>query len=241
MSMHQIVQEVKALREVAARDPVNFGPTGPAIAAAARQAKDRIAELTKEYGELVKEGAVAIFLLTDDPREFASIAKEDFGTINLDSQELYRRIAAYIVPGLGPHHEFGAHQAGQMVAALRELGEELGMNSMPAPKHTILPVVVKDEKEVTDYIRSVIRASMGDELNLNFLERKLVAQTLEAGFTNPAVPVLIIGAEEGEIEALSKLFKVPSSTVKVTGPVNKDVVTKKFTEIKNKLRTSGKK
>lgn len=238
--MHQIVQEVKGLREVASRDPVNFGPTGPAIAVAARQAKDRIAELTKEYGELVKEGAVAIFLLTEDPTEFAAIAQDDFGTVNLDSQELYRRIAAYIAPGIGPHHEFGAHQAGQMVAALRELGEELGMNSMPAPKHKILPVVVNNEKEVTEYIRGVIRESMGDELNLSFLERKLVAQALDAGFSNPAVPVLVIGAEEGEVEALSKLFKVPTSTIKVTGPVNKDVVTKHFTAVKNKLRTTKK-
>ena len=74
MNMSKIVETIGELREIAARDPVNYGPTGPAIAVAARQASEEIVRLTEQYGEFVKKGAVAIFLT-------GPVDRKKFGTI----------------------------------------------------------------------------------------------------------------------------------------------------------------
>lgn len=238
LSMHQIVAEMKTLKEVAARDPINYGPTGPAIAVAARQASERIEVLKGLYGALVKKGAVAIFMTGPaSSSEFASVSQEEFGTINADASELYRRIGGQISPGMGSNREFNSQQAGQMIAALREIGGELDWQSMPAPTHDTLPVVLKTEADVTEYVRGVVRKAMGDTLNIAYLERKILAQALDAEHVNPAVPVLVIGAKDDEIAGLSQMFERPTETITVTGEVTKEAVTKHFTAVKNKLRT----
>ena len=236
-TMAQIISELATLEVIANRDPINYGASAPGIVAAARQAQDKIVELKTQYGNILKQNAVPIFLLGEGQNKFSDIARDLFDAIVVDASEVYNSIADYIDLGMSDRREFGLHQCSQLISALREVGIDLGLRDIPCPKHKVLPVILKNVQEISDYIRATIKESMGESVNVTHLEQKIVKQALDAKYSNPSVPVLICGARQDEIDGLSKIFDRTAETLTLTGTVDKEVVTKHFTDIKNKLRS----
>ena len=237
MDMKEIMTEYKQQQEIASRDPMNYAKTFAGIAAAANAAKARMVELKDEYAKSLLNGAVCVIVTGTNgyPDQFAKIAEADFNAIVLDAQELYKRITAQVEPNIGPSREFGAHHAGVLISALRDIGSEMQLREMPAPKHQVLPAVLKDREEVEDYVSTAIRSSSGDDLNKLYLSNQAVNKTLAKEITNPTIPILIVHAIKEEGEAISKMFARPTHTLNINKEPDAKSVETSFVDIKKKL------
>lgn len=147
---------------------------------------------------------VGVFASGDaDAVAAASAFLQENGGIVLDAAKLYRGITEYIEPSYGDR-VFRTTQYVRLTSALREVGDTLGLKlqAMPDYVEKICPTAADTEA----HSRNLIRAALGDEVNLQSLRRAIVDAVVERDITSKRVPVLVLNADEGERAGLSPLF-----------------------------------
>lgn len=208
-SLKEILVEYKETKALADSSP-DEGPyatrTGRAIAIADAQA--RLTRLRAEYQATAR---VFPFFVFGPPAKQHGLAKlMEPELIGINGAEIYERLARRIRPTVGPSRTFGADQLGSLILELRDIGADLGIQSMPSPKLTYLVAVEGDTEEAIEAsLVGTCRRLVQEVLDQELLTQYLAKQVREAGLAqdrdDDVLPVLILGLDDAEVLVLEAL------------------------------------
>lgn len=239
MSLREMMDEYASCEEIANRELLGT-PTRslPALQMRQREAQDRMATLTKEYGDALLKQGFAIFTKGDLENQglFAAVAKNEVEIMAVPADGLYQFIADEVEPGLGGRREFGISQLAILVRTLTLITVNHGLDELPTPNIDGL-VVCQTREDLVALVRKLIRGSSGDTLNQAWIRREVTKQGLQARYARERVPVILTGAQDDEIEGLKNLFPSGLSfEVEATEEnIAPEGVIKVFSEIKKAL------
>lgn len=217
--------------------------TRPAFEIAQRTAKDRMKSLNDTYcSELLKNAWVFVVHGSGlNPAIFAQIAEEEAGTITLNAEELYQRLAKPIDAALGARREFAPESVAALNRELRFISDELGIASMPAAKFTG-SVSLPDLAATTAHVRTLIRGIVQDDLNRIFLRARLGQKALDMKFSDTPVPVVLVNATVDEAYGLAPIFNTNHTvTIDENTEVTKEFVLSTFETATKKTNNKNKK
>jgi hypothetical protein len=233
------IQEHKDLinQDLSLWDPA----TRPGKTGAQQEAKLNLPALENQYLYYLQEAALVMILRGDDVSQkgFAEIAAQEGNTITLDAGALYRKLSEGVEESLGYSREFGVTQISQVVDSIRDICLEIGIRETDRPRH-MEQVVVLRQADIEAHVRKIVRASDNGFLNNMFMSRELLTQALAKRYTQAVVPVVIVGAEEEEIEALKQLSVKTQAIVKVPLFFQTEDLKKFVLEIFNNVKKSSK-
>lgn len=205
-----------------------------------RESATELPKIRQQYGEIIQAKAFGIFL-EGDPQssaEFARVASEEASTINVSADGLYQTLADGIEESMGTRRTFGTTQLGLLIGALTEVGRELDFRNIPMPQ--IFDVAIcADRAALVNTVREMVRAVVGDRLNLLWVSQHMIQAALSIRYTRSVVPVIVTNATADERQELSKsLFNGTTFTVPVTAEtVSSEHVLKALAEIRESLKS----
>ena len=237
----QLMQQYAKFHKVASEDLTGWDwRTLPGKQMQQREAQDALPAILSQYSAYVAKAAIPIFIqgAPDTSRQFAEVAEAEADTITLPVDGLYREIAAQVEPSMGDRRNFTASQLVGFVHALTDHAKSLDFSGQTQPP-TFDTVHCPTTDDVVAVVRSLTRTTMGDELNVRYLQAAVIRAALEKRYTKAVVPVVLVGATEDEIQTLPKLifggtnsFTVPVTTETATP----EQVLQTFTNIKKALK-----
>lgn len=207
---------------------------------AARQAKDSLLDLQREYVALLQAQSVTLALVgpSEYVDEFASLAKAEGVVLVASVQAFYDRLATRVELGIGPNRLWNVNEYALTIQLA--LNEAVDLGIVDAVHDTRKPfsnTVVNDHTAVVDAVRETIRERLGDEIPCTALRAQLRERALaEKVIPEKAVPVLLLGARDAA-EATAMLAGWPSPSgmvIELTSPPTADVVVKAFRKAKKK-------
>lgn len=206
---------------------------------AKREAKDKLEGLKKKYTDAIQQGTLGFFVSGPGAEAFAKIGEEEASTLTIRADALYRRLAEPVEPSLGHTREFGVNQMARFLRGLGDVSRELEVTSLVAPKLMESGHLATYE-DVVAHIRTMVRFTVGDDLNRIFLSREIAKAALAARYSSPVLPVVFIGLADVE-EAQSLEGAVSRFGARVTAPedVTKEFVIETFSEYEAKKKKTG--
>lgn len=213
----------------------------PGHAARKRQAELQLDGAKRKYELELKGALFGMFVTGDGAPDFANIAPEVADVVAVDGTALYKRLAERVRPTLGARGQFGVGHFAVVLQELREIGLELGVQSLPSPTYTEAPNV-GDEKSLIAHMRSMVESS-GTELSVKYLAKQIVDAALKNAATANTVPVVLYGVTEEVSKAAAEQLFVEGRTTQVstTNQVTPESVTETFVQLKKQLKNSKKK
>lgn len=204
----ELQEKLKSVREDAAAD-VDSGPFASRTGRMSRRnaAAAEVPVVEALLREQVKRSAAAIFVggAEDSVNEFATIAEEEGNAITVHAYSVYQKMASDMWPTLSG----GAPTANNIPifgAALQSMGELVGtfVRVNPSLMADLIGRRFADVTAFADTLREVIRAAVGTELEVAFIERTVTDAVLE-GYEQNVVPVVVLGATASD-PLLTNLF-----------------------------------
>jgi len=215
----------------------------PGKEAQKREAADSLDDLRSSYGEALRKATFGISVTGPGAEEFVKRATEEAEVLVVDSNALYQRIADRVAPTVGGSGEFGVSQYSVVIQELRNVGGELNVTSMPAPKWAE-PVNVGGYKDLVAHVANMVSSSVGLDLVALYMTRQVLDKALKAKVNRNTVPVVVTGLTEGrEPEFLTKTFqKGRNVVVRTTSKeeVTTEYVLEVFNNVKKQLKTQKK-
>lgn len=240
MTLENLLKEIETMKVLANQDPANFNPRSrPGLEMQVRQSKDTLASLKEQYSKELLDNSIGIFVsgTSESVQKFSVVAEKEGNTLTLDANELYEKLANEIEPSIGNSREFTSNQAMFLLGSLKGISKELGVTEMQAPKlHEIR--VVRTHQDLVSYVRTVLREAAGDELNKLYLSNALTKKALKICYSGSVVPVVIVNAQQDEVNPLSKLFQKGAFNIPIDleATIDKEYVLKTFQQTKKKLK-----
>jgi hypothetical protein len=202
-------------------------------------AKDKLKVLRGEYKTALFKSAVAIFPEGEAAKvaEFALLVRDENEGLSVNAHALYERLADALEPTFSEARTWGIAQTHKLHLLLQEVMFELSIAEIPFPS-TAQEVVVPTREALVAQVRSMLRDSVGDDLNRLYLEKLIVDEATKIRYTNERTPVLILGASQDEAPALAKFMALGSFRIKITNEdvVNKDFMIQAFKQANQALR-----
>lgn len=242
--LKELVKELAVTKKRASTD-LEAVPyqTRASMTSMVQAAKEKLAELEKEYFTRVRLSSLGMFLFGEPVRvaTFAEIASEEAGVFLVQGDALYQRLADKVEPSLGPTREFGTHQLGILIDELKLImRRELDIRTMKLPEMYESPAL-KDRIALVAHIRRLIQRAVGDDLLRLWINKQVNELALGAQFSGKLFPVAIVGLDLREVTGLIPLF-TNAMTVEVgtsdDGEVNKEYVLNQLSTFKKKIRSN---
>lgn len=241
-TLDQLVSEL-AQKQTIAQTNLDDIPwmTRPAWSSNIERAKEELTVLKAEYRNKLLAQSLAIFVVggTDEQKAaFASIAKKEADVLVLNADDLYKRLAQPIDAALGTQRTFTATYVPMLLRGMKEVGDELAIREIAAPKFSSETPILEDSGAVVELVREVVRDSSGDDLNRLYLADKLTDQALAVRYKGSVVPVIVLGAGPDEVLGLTPLFAHVGALVSLDGVnVDKELVLASFEQALKQVKT----
>lgn len=203
-----------------------------------RQATADLEDVRNQYAIHLRKALFGIAVTGPGTQDFVKVALEESESLVVNGAEMYERIVERVAPSMGDKQEFGVGQYSAVIQALREIGGQLNVTSMPSPKWTE-PVAVGNRDGLLKHIRSMVESSVGLDLLALYISRQILTAALEAGSARNTVPVIVTGLDPGSAAALlTKTFPEGRNvSVDTNNEVNKEFVLDTFNKIKKQLKS----
>jgi hypothetical protein len=214
--------------------------TRPSLQNMKMEALEQLAKLKEQYTRKVRSNTLGVFVFGGQPRveAFCKIADEEAGVMQVNGNDLYRRLAARIEPNMGASREFGPTQLQGLIEGLRDINQEMGVRTMRMPNLQAINAP-KDVQELTTYIRKLVQGVVGDDLLRMYVDQKINQMAIDTEFSGNILPVAVAGIEKEEAVALASLFSNSVSVEVGTsegGEVNKEYVLNQLKNLKSKFK-----
>lgn len=180
----------------------------PAFGIAKRKATDDLPDLKGEYLARALKTSIAAFAVGSPEKaaEFAAVAAKAGGSLTVDANATYAKMADKIWPSLGRTREFSVHQAALLDQALKELALDTGYTGRFESIKIRKLKVVSDRDELVDYVRELVFASNGVTPAVVAAQNQILEQALKAEFAGRMLAVVVVNAEAIDRQAISSMF-----------------------------------
>lgn len=232
--LKNLIDQIQETRVIAERDverlPAN---TRAGLISAVNEAKGQLEKLKAQYGTELFKNARGVFVqgTPEQSAAFAAIPSREGESLTADASAMYRRIADRMEKSLAnsTHRELKTDHVVLAINELVDIGHELDLREIPMLKIKSFPLLPTYEDLVT-FVRTTIRATVGDNLNLQYLAKGLTATAINTGYVKPTTNVIVINSSPDEAEGLAKIFTAGSSDVVIgdDDTVNAEYVAKKL-------------
>jgi hypothetical protein len=238
----EFFKEIKGLEELLKEDLDSWDPRSlPGKRAQHAQARNRLAELKREYAKWVGQNAAAIFVdgEAEKVEQFTKLAEEKGGTITVDGRGVYKILAAEIFPTLRKN-QVDFNHVGILQGRLSHLVASVGYFGPSNVRFTkLFDRTFTTEESLIEAIRQICMYDLGDMLNMGVISQQIVDRAFASGATNSPVPCVIHSAGEDDKTLLTGLiFGGRFVNVTVEGDIVPHTVTKAFNALKTKLKSS---
>lgn len=202
-----------------------------------RQAQASLPALKQEYQDGLVKAAFGIALKGPGVEDFLRIAKEEADVLVIDGAAMYRRIADRIEPSLGTDRVFGVSQFSALIQELRNIGSELNIDAMAAPRWE-QPATVNGDQGLLSHVRAVVESALDTTLLAAYVRSQIAEAGIAAEADKTTVPVLITGVPESSAVPLLKNVFQEGRSLLVSTPTdtNKEFVLETFTKVKKQLK-----
>jgi hypothetical protein len=205
-------------------------------------AKASLEGLETQYRQLVLETALAV--PTTGPQGKveawgALVEKQGEGFL-VDAQALYKAIAEEIEPIFGATRQWGMDQTLRLRQAIPKVLDGMGISSIMTPD-TGRPAHCPDVAATQKYIRDVIRASNGDDLNVLYLKHVIGNKALEMKYAANTAPVFLTNVLPDDTQSLKGVFgdrPVVTLKLKEGDDVTEEFMLKTFESLVKKTKTA---
>lgn len=151
---------------------------------------------------IIGNHAGGIFVRGAGATKFAELAAVEAPALVLDASEVYRKVAEHWYPTVRVDKVFAIDCVMPLLGGLNQLLSPLGIREIARPdfgNHFGRPVnTLEDATEVT---RSLLRGTVGDDLNGLYLNHRLTEEVVKAEWDLNVVPVVILNTSEAEVSA----------------------------------------
>lgn len=236
-----LLAEIERCQTLVAMSPDDYPfQTRAGMAMAARQAKDSLVELQREYVEMLQAQSVTLALAgpQDHVAEFVRLARTEGVVLIASVNDFYEKLANRIELGIAASRLWNVNEYALTIQLA--LNEAVDLGIVDATHDTRKPFsnrVVPDHTAVVDAVRETVRERLGDEIPCTTL-RTILRQTAlrEKVVPEKAIPVLLVGARD-TAEATAMLAGWPSPSgvvVEVMTPPTVEAVVRCFRKAKKK-------
>ncbi len=231
MSRH-IKKVLAELTDAKTRSEVNLDAVKYSLRAgqaiAKQEALNKLEALRNEYRQELEPRVATIFAFGTPEAQlaFAAGAQEEGGTLTVDTQEIYKLMAADVELTMGRGRQFGSTQVNHMIRTMEELGRRAGLSHMVVPRLTEV-LTVKDVDAMAAVVKNIILTQVGEQFNARYIMSKILNMALEAGYGEKVLPIVMTGATIEEAAFLQKaIFSGKGIKVSLDDDLNPEVVGK---------------
>lgn len=151
--------------------------------------------------------------------KFSEIAENEGPALTLDVSEMYKRIAEVWFPTVRVDRRFALDCLPAFLEGVAKLLPSMGVRTIANPDFKdIFGRPVETFEEAVTLTREVMRATVGDDLNVLYLVNRLTEKVVEAEWDLAFVPVVLLNASREEVDGA--LFDQMFTNVHVTAPEN---------------------
>lgn len=228
MEIKNLIDQIQETRKLADRDPDTLtGSTRVGMLTAINQAKHELTSLTNRYGTELFKNVRGVFVTGDSIKaaQFASLPQKEGESLTVDVDAMYRRIADPVEPSIAnsTHRELKPEHVNIMISVLRDIGQELDLIDLPMLNIKEYPILA-NSTQVFDFVKNVVRESIGDTLNRDYFVKETVAQAIKTLYSKPVTNIVLLNASPEEIEAFKSIFTSGHQVVAVTETDDVDAV-----------------
>lgn len=238
MKLKEMAQKLRELRPIAEMDltgvPYNERHGAEGIK---RKAAREIGEIGAQFSDTVKNSVLGLFVFGDpgNVSEFSRIAESNAGAFTLDARELYDVLAKETLRGTS-RLELGINEIAALGQAIQSIAVQCGAVRLPVVSlGKLIHARFVDRKDAAKFIyENAVYPSLGDELNVLYLQKKLVNEVAKVDYESNTVPVIIVNATTAEAsgQLAGVMFPNGNLSVDTEGSVDKDQVIRAFKKLK---------
>lgn len=223
--------EIVRCRKLIATNPADYPPqTAAGFAIAARQAKDSLPLIEREYVQAIQARSVTVVLvgIEEDAARFTALAAEEGIELTSNVNDLYGEIADRIIPSMGQHREWTPHQHSLAIQYSLSKAVDLGFREQTYDSN--LPfnsMVCPTRADVVNCVRNTVRARLGDDLGRVYLRECLTARAVDLALL-PTQPIGVLIRGAATVDEAHELLKawpsISSVEVLARAPATADEV-----------------
>lgn len=236
--MKDILAEIVRCRELVARSPDDYPrSTMAGFAIAARQARDALPDLERQYVLALQARSVTVAVVgdTEATQAFRVLAEAESVELVVDVGDLYRELSERVIKSMGHHREWTPSQHSLTIQLALSKAVDLGFKE--AIYQSNLPFtsrVVPTDEDAAAAVRDTIQERLGADLPRVFMRAALTQQAIaQRLLPEQPVGVLVLGARsEAEAYELLKAWPSASSVCVLTGTLTADDVVDQFRRTK---------
>jgi len=239
-SIKEITQKVRELRLLASIDldgvpyQQRFGAEGQK-----RVAQRELSATLKELETEVQASLIGLFPVGDpeDCKKFAEVAEDGGGAFTVSARELYRKLATEALKSTPNRLELGINEIGNLNIAIQSTAAQCGAVRLPLINlGKLIGARFESLDDAAKYIyEQAIFPHLGDELNVIYLQKRLLEEVLKVDYEQSTVPVVVLESTEGERTGLMAgdvLFPRGNLVVDVGSNPDRDMVIRAFKQLK---------
>jgi hypothetical protein len=234
----ELLEKIAQTQTILDQDLTGWNPkTRPGKESQKTRAIDEMRALQQRYNQYVSTAAAVVVLKgAGDQTGFCQVAKDEAEALIVDGSALYRRLADGIAPSLGKRKDFAPAQMMILLAELEGVSRELDIVSFDTP--VFKGAVCNNKAELTEHIASIIRSTLGTDLNRIFIRRQVLQLAAAAKASKNVIPVVVVSALDAEADALALSLFGAGVVVKTPETADKKAVHTAFTALKKRITGS---
>lgn len=239
-TLKEITSKIRELKPIATMDidgvpyQQRFG-----VESQRRTAQRELAALFRELETEVKASLIGLFLVgeLEDCKKFASIAEDEGGAFTISARELYRKLAKETFKSSPNRLELGINEVGNLGAAIQSTAAQCGAVGLPMINlGKVKGATFGNEAEIAAFLyENAVYPHLGDELNVIYLQKRLMEEVLKVDYEQSTVPVVVLESVEQERTGLMAgdvLFPRGNLVVDVGSNPDRDTVIRAFKQLK---------
>jgi hypothetical protein len=205
------------------------------------QAKDSLPGVELEYQKTVLRNSAGLVLngTAEQQTAFLEAAKNDhedgYGVVGCNVDAMYNLLANPIEAQMGHFRKWHIDQTIRLAEDVRALARQLGLPR--ATTDGAEGVVFNNLQDTRTKVRDLVRATYGDSLFLNYMQKNFVDTVRSLKITSTTIPVVLIGNRDDAF-TLGSVMGKGFTTIDLAedAQINPDYVTKAFKEANKKLK-----
>lgn len=208
------------------------------------EARNALASLKNNYKAAALQNALGVFVSgpADKVKAYTDLVTAEREGIAINSQELFQVLTDEVEPQFGPSRQWSIDQSYRLRGAIHRALDGLGIAEIMAPD-TSSPAPMPDTVATQKYIRDIIRAANGDDLNVLYLMHHVGERALAMGLSTTPVPVFMTDVPEAETQSLGKVFgtgTVLNLNLQESDEITKEFLNKSFQELVKTAKSNAK-
>lgn len=237
----EVAAELKRINEILNRDVYSIDPRNRSGWEALRnQSLAQKETMEKMFSDLIVENGYGLFLVgsAEAVKTATDIASDMARVVVVDARAMYEQIAKAMDATFGVDRLFNVTQAQKIQSEVINIARDLGIIALPQPGVTkwVRSLVLPNLEAATNFVRTALRETMKDDLNMMFLRSELTKAGLKVEFTQNTVPVLVLNASKEELsgDLFTKLFP---HNFEVVLPDDETAIKNEIVLVFNKIKT----